>query len=162
MIFHVTAHWYLDKIHLSSFILHVEVDVQRSLHSTLPSATLPCRLALDTPRVSGSDAAADCGRSDDMVKVKIEDARDLCQKALKGAGYSDNKAAIITNHLVDAELRGHPFAGLARALSIIETLGSNGKSVNRSIKVTRSGPAFARVDGNGAVGYLVAHRATTR
>ena len=61
---------------------------------------------------------------------------------------------------MDAELRGHPFAGLARALSIIEHLRETGQEANRDIRVTRSAATFAHIDGNNAVGYLVAHRAT--
>ena len=94
------------------------------------------------------------------IQVTIEDATATCEGALQKAGYSNAQAAIITDHLVDAELREHPFAGLARALSIIEHLRETGQEANKEIKVTRSATAFAHIDGNNAVGYLVAHRAT--
>ena len=61
---------------------------------------------------------------------------------------------------MDAELRQHPFAGLARALSIIDHLRETGQEANKEIKVTCSGAAFAHQDGNNAVGYLVARTAT--
>jgi LDH2 family malate/lactate/ureidoglycolate dehydrogenase len=82
------------------------------------------------------------------------------KKVLQAAGYTHEQAATITDHLVDAELRGHPFAGLARALSIIEQLKDSGMEADIDIEVTRSGPAYAHVDGHNAVGYLVARQAT--
>ena len=95
------------------------------------------------------------------LRIPIEEATKICKHALRKSGYSCAQAATIADHLVDAELRGHPFAGLARALSIIEQLRESGKETDRDIKITRSGAAFAHLDGNDAVGYLVAHRATT-
>lgn len=94
------------------------------------------------------------------VHISLEVATETCQAALRGAGYSDEQVAIIADHLIDAELRGHPFAGLARALSILEHLKASGKGVDRNIRITRSGPAFAHIDGDDSVGYLVARRAT--
>ena len=94
------------------------------------------------------------------VRVQISEATSVCIKALEQAGYGRKEAATIVDHLVDAELRGHPFAGLARALSIIEHLrDSKTKPVN-NIELTRDGPAFAHLDGHNSVGYLVARKAT--
>jgi LDH2 family malate/lactate/ureidoglycolate dehydrogenase len=95
-------------------------------------------------------------------RISIPVAIELCQRALQRAGYTSEQSAIITDHLVDAELRGHPFAGLARALSIIDYLKSNPsmQPQGREIELTRDGPAFAHLDGNDSVGYLVAQRAT--
>ncbi|KAK5709233.1 hypothetical protein LTR17_019958 [Elasticomyces elasticus] len=95
-----------------------------------------------------------------MVEVLIEDAKNLCQDALRALGYSCDELTIISDDLLDAQLQGYPFAGLARTLSIIETVQSHAKSVARSIKVTRSGPAFAHINGGDSVGYLVAYEAT--
>lgn len=99
---------------------------------------------------------------DGRTKISITDATDLCEEALHRAGYTSEQSATITDHLIDAELRGHPFAGMARALSIIDYLKSNPemKPQGREIELTRDGPAFAHVDGHDSVGYLVAHRAT--
>lgn len=94
------------------------------------------------------------------VQVAIAEAWTLCQQAFRQAGYSDEQGAIITDHLVDAELRGHPFAGLARALSIIEQLQQSSISPNQEIEVKRAGPTFAQIDGHDSVGYLVARQAT--
>ncbi|KAK5943973.1 hypothetical protein PMZ80_003254 [Knufia obscura] len=94
------------------------------------------------------------------IRIAIEEATEICRAALRRAGYSEEQVLVITDHLVDAELRGHPFAGLARALSIIEHLKVAGKRVDCDIRITRSGVAFAHIDGDDAVGYLVARKAT--
>ncbi|EXJ68953.1 uncharacterized protein A1O5_07885 [Cladophialophora psammophila CBS 110553] len=94
------------------------------------------------------------------IQITITEATELCQNALQKAGYLSEQAAIITDHLVDAELRGHPFAGLARALSIVEFLKSAGVKADQEIEVTRTGPTYAHLDGHDSVGYLVAHQAT--
>ncbi|KAL6252644.1 hypothetical protein RBB50_000363 [Rhinocladiella similis] len=100
--------------------------------------------------------------SSEKTRISITDATDLCQRALQKAGYTPEQSAIITDHLIDAELRGHPFAGIARVLSIIDYLKSNPEMApqGREIEVTRDGPAFAHLDGHDSVGYLVASRAT--
>ncbi|EXJ82705.1 hypothetical protein A1O3_06519 [Capronia epimyces CBS 606.96] len=118
-----------------------------------------------------------------MVEIPIAEATQICVTALEKAGYSTSDAETITDHLVDAELRGAPFAGLARALSIIDRLresgpgpgpgsGSGSGPGSRSrwdsatpqsstdIEVVSDGASFVRLDGHDAVGYLVARRAT--
>lgn len=97
---------------------------------------------------------------DRKVQISIEEVTKLCQDVLEKAGYSNQQAWIITDHLVDAEMRGHPFAGLARALSIVEQLQVTGAPTTTEIEVTRSGLTFAHLDGHGAVGNLVAYEAT--
>ena len=96
-----------------------------------------------------------------MVQLSISEASQVCSTALQKAGYSTSDADMITKHLVDAELRGGPFAGLARALSIIERLQTSGYTrSSEDIEVVSEGAVFVRLDGHNAVGYLVAHRAT--
>ena len=95
-----------------------------------------------------------------MVRLSISEAFQLCVKALEKAGYCTSDAEMITDHLVNAELRGGPFAGLARALSIIDRLQNSDTKSSKNIEVVSEGAAFVRLDGHDAVGYLVAHRAT--
>jgi delta1-piperideine-2-carboxylate reductase len=94
------------------------------------------------------------------LQVPIDEAVRSCQRALQRAGYSSQHAQVITDHLVDAELRGHPNAGLARALSIIEFLQSSGTKAHGNLETSRDGPTSAHLDGHDSVGYIVAHEAT--
>lgn len=108
--------------------------------------------------MEASKATSDASVS--QARISIEEATGLCKDTLRAAGYSDQNAAIITDHLIDAELRGHPFAGMARALSVVEHLKASGTDAEQNIRITRNGPAFAQIDGDESVGYLVARRAT--
>jgi len=92
------------------------------------------------------------------MKINIEDATELADRALQKLGYSEADTAKISHHLIDSELRGYGIAGLARILSIADHLG--GKKPPSEITVTRDAPATAQLDGGDTLGYLVAHRAT--
>lgn len=95
-----------------------------------------------------------------MVKLPISEAFQVCVTAFEKVGYCTSDAEMITKHLIDAELRGHPFAGLARALSIIDHLQNCATRTSKDLEVITQGETFVRLDGHDAVGYLVAHRAT--
>lgn len=97
---------------------------------------------------------------DRKIPISIKAVTGLCENMLQKAGYTHKQAWIITDHLVDAEMRGHPFAGVVRALSIVEQLQCSGPPPVQEIEVTRSGLTFAHLDGHGAVGNLVAYEAT--
>lgn len=96
-----------------------------------------------------------------FVSLPISEATRITASALTKAGFTQEDAATITDHLIDAEMRGSPMAGMARALTIIEAL-STGRKVQPSsvIDTLTDGPAYARLTGHDCLGYLVAYRAT--
>lgn len=92
--------------------------------------------------------------------MDIAGAAGLMTTALRAASYSGPDADLITDHLIDCELRGLGYGGLARGLSIVERV--QGQSHARgSIEVVRSTPVSSTLDGGDEVGYLVAQQATT-
>jgi LDH2 family malate/lactate/ureidoglycolate dehydrogenase len=93
------------------------------------------------------------------MKLGIEDARRLMEAALTASGYSAAEAVVIADHLMDCEVRGLGYAGLARAVTIIEHDRRSGL-VRGPITVTHETPVSARLDGGDDLGYLVAMRAT--
>lgn len=94
------------------------------------------------------------------MQISIADARTLVERAMAAMGHSAEDSRIITDHLIDCELRGVQFGGLPRALSIIERI--QGRPDRRQpLKVTHETPVSAFVDGGDQVGYLVAHKAAT-
>ena len=97
-------------------------------------------------------------RSFDM-QLSIIDAHTLCVRAMIALGHVPNEAAIIADHLIDCELRGLAYGGLARALSIADRIGQYGIS-RQPIAVVKETPVSATIDGGDQVGYLVADRAT--
>ncbi len=74
-------------------------------------------------------------------------------------GHDDHDAALIADHLIDCELRGLAYGGLARAISIAERLKRTGYQPG-PIAILHETPVSARVDGGDHIGYVVAHRAT--
>lgn len=93
------------------------------------------------------------------MRVKIADAETLSHRVLEALGYSPAEADTITRHLIDCELRGLGFSGLARIVSIAERLAETGPP-RRSMSVERDSPVSARIDGGDTIGYLVGQRAT--
>ncbi len=75
-------------------------------------------------------------------------------------GHDAHDAHFIADHLIDCELRGLHYGGLARAISIAERIERQGDH-RRPITTLHETPVSARIDGGGHIGYLVAHRATS-
>jgi LDH2 family malate/lactate/ureidoglycolate dehydrogenase len=91
------------------------------------------------------------------MKLTVHDARTLAERVMTALGHDSESAALIADHLIDCELRGISYGGLARALSIVERLDRTDN--RRPIAVERETPVLARIDGGDQIGYVVAHRA---
>src|SRR5438876_496258 len=75
-------------------------------------------------------------------------------------GHDAADAGLIADHLIDCELRGLRYGGLARAISIAERIERT-RDRRRPIALLQETPVSARLDGGDHLGYIVAHRATT-
>ncbi|BCH29794.1 dehydrogenase [Mesorhizobium sp. L-8-10] len=94
------------------------------------------------------------------MELKLDHARDLLVGSMRAINYDANESACIADHLLDCELRGLGYAGLARALTIVEYVRK--LDLNRtSIRVRHETPLSAKIDGGNNVGYVVASQATT-
>lgn len=93
------------------------------------------------------------------MNLSVEDARVLAEASMVAIGHADDEAEIIADHLIDCELRGLSFGGLARALSVIERVQAT-TTPRRPIQLLRDTPVSATLDGGDQVGYLVGRRAT--
>jgi LDH2 family malate/lactate/ureidoglycolate dehydrogenase len=91
------------------------------------------------------------------MKLTVHDARTLAEQVMTALGHDAESAALIADHLIDCELRGITYGGLARALSIVERLDRVDN--RRPMIVERDTPVIARIDGGDQIGYVVAHRA---
>lgn len=90
--------------------------------------------------------------------VSLEDASDLGSAALRGLGLSAAESEVTVRHLLDCELRGLSFSGLARILSIGERLAAKPFGAD-SIRITGQTPVSAHLDGGDRLGYVVAQQA---
>ena len=93
------------------------------------------------------------------MRLTIEQARGLARSAMQSIGHDAEDARLIADHLIDCELRGVTYGGLARAISIAERIMATGVS-RHPIRVVKDTPVSASIDGGDRIGYVVAHRAT--
>jgi LDH2 family malate/lactate/ureidoglycolate dehydrogenase len=94
------------------------------------------------------------------MRFTVPEAHRLAVRIMRSLGHDATDAQLIADHLIDCELRGLSYGGLARAISIAERLGRTGDH-RRPIRVLHETPVSARLDGGDHIGYVVAHRATT-
>jgi LDH2 family malate/lactate/ureidoglycolate dehydrogenase len=91
--------------------------------------------------------------------LRIDEARQLATDSMVAHGHTVAEAEIIADHLIDCELRGLGYGGLARALSVVEHLRSM-RVPRNPITTLRESGCSAHLDGGHQVGYLVASKAT--
>lgn len=93
------------------------------------------------------------------IGINVDDARQLLEDVFENVGYARRDASRISDHLIDAELRGYGVAGLSRALSIIEFVKSGTIKISNTT-VERHTASSASLDGHNGLGYVVAYEAT--
>ena len=93
------------------------------------------------------------------MQITIDDARRLVERVMIAHGQKQKQAAIIAEHIIDCELRGLGYGGLARVISIAERLQRSG-SPETGVEIIHETPVSARLRGNDNLGYIVAHEAT--
>ena len=94
------------------------------------------------------------------MRFTVQEAHDQAAAIMRKLGHDATDAELIAAHLIDCELRGLAYGGLARALSIAERFERTGDR-RRPIRILHETPVSARLDGGDHIGYVVAHRATT-
>jgi LDH2 family malate/lactate/ureidoglycolate dehydrogenase len=92
------------------------------------------------------------------MRLTVKDARTLVDRAMQSLGHDEDDARRIADHLIDCELRGVTYGGLARAVSIAERVMRTGVS-QALIRVVKETPVSAAIDGGDRIGYVVAHQA---
>ena len=93
------------------------------------------------------------------MKLSVAAAHSLVERVMMAVGHDQTDAALIADHLIDCELRGISYGGLARALSVSERIDREG-DCRREMRVLHETPVSARIDGGDHIGYVVSHRAT--
>ena len=94
------------------------------------------------------------------MRLTVQETHRLAAHVLMALGYDAGDASIVADHLIDCELRGLGYGGLARAISIAERIELHG-DCRRQIRILHETPVSAKLDGGDRIGYVVAHRATT-
>jgi delta1-piperideine-2-carboxylate reductase len=94
-----------------------------------------------------------------IMQIDVQQAHQLVVRIMSAIGHDAADAGLIADHLIDCELRGLSYGGLARAISIAERIARTG-DIRRPIRIRHETPVSAQLDGGDHLGYIVAHRAT--
>jgi L-2-hydroxycarboxylate dehydrogenase (NAD+) len=89
------------------------------------------------------------------MRIDVIDLRGLCEQVLGGHGLSEEDAHIVTDILIEAELRGRATHGVIRVPALVKRIDAQPRT---AMKLERDGAAYALIDGQANLGYLVAHR----
>jgi delta1-piperideine-2-carboxylate reductase len=93
------------------------------------------------------------------MQLNVSEAHQLVVRIMSALGHDAAECGLIADHLIDCELRGLSYGGLARAISIAERIGRSGDR-RRPIQVKHETSVSAQLNGGDRLGYIVAHRAT--
>jgi LDH2 family malate/lactate/ureidoglycolate dehydrogenase len=94
------------------------------------------------------------------VRLGVEEARGLGERAMRGAGYEAEDARILTDHVLDAALCGYEYSGLPKLLNVVEH--PRFRAGRGPMRVVRETAVSALLDGgnqNGMIGMYHATRA---
>ncbi len=95
--------------------------------------------------------------SDDAVRLSVDDAQDLGEKALLRIGFAADEASIIAAHLVDASTWGYAFAGLPRIVVIADR--PEIRKGRDPVSIVKETAVSALLDGGNHTGYYSLLRA---
>jgi LDH2 family malate/lactate/ureidoglycolate dehydrogenase len=93
----------------------------------------------------------------DRVRLTVDEARQLSERALRGIGYDAEEARIVADHAIDAALCGYEYSGLAKLLNIPEH--RRFKRPRTSMRVLHETEVSMLFDGGNNVGMLAMHHA---
>lgn len=92
------------------------------------------------------------------IRLTVDEARALGERALRAIGYDLEEARIIADHVIDAALCGYEYSGLAKLLNIPEH--RRFKQPRRKMSVIRETELSTLYDGGNNNGMLAMYYAT--
>jgi LDH2 family malate/lactate/ureidoglycolate dehydrogenase len=94
----------------------------------------------------------------DRVHLTVTEARALGEAAMRGAGYDNDEAHILTDHVLDAALCGYEYSGLPKLLNVVDN--PHFKNPRHPVTVVRETGPTAMLDGGNNSGMIAAYRAS--
>jgi L-2-hydroxycarboxylate dehydrogenase (NAD+) len=94
------------------------------------------------------------------VRFAIEAIRAFSNEVLRHYGVPDDDAEVITERMLDADVRGMNAHGIFRLPSYVARIEAGGYNLRPNIRAVRETPSSALVDGDNGFGQLVVTRAT--
>jgi hydroxycarboxylate dehydrogenase B len=93
------------------------------------------------------------------MNIDHQRLRDLTSRLLKAGGCSETEAAIVTDHLVEANLAGHDSHGVGMLPHYFRNLAAGTLIPNQTPEIVSETPNFAVWDGRGGYGQVIARDA---
>ena len=98
------------------------------------------------------------GTAKDRIRLTVAEARALGEAAMRGAGYDDEDARILTDHVLDAALCGYEYSGLPKLLNVVDS--QLFRQPRLPVSVVRETGFTALLDGGNNNGMIAAYRAS--
>lgn len=95
---------------------------------------------------------------EETVRLTKQELTGLIANKLRSAGLTEEHAQIVADHLAYADQRGVHSHGAMRVEYYAERIAKGGSTIFPNITVNRTGPCTALVDGDNAVGFVVAKK----
>ena len=94
-----------------------------------------------------------------MPTVPADKLKKIAAQLLEGAGVSNEEAAIVSRHSIDANLAGHDSHGIIQIPSYIDRIRVGHLVPGAPFEIVRETPTTTVVDGHWGFGYFVSERA---
>ncbi len=90
----------------------------------------------------------------DML-LKVEPAREFCSRAFEAAGLPRADAALVTDNLIQADLRGLGSHGISRVLVYVNRLRGGWVNTRPNVRILHEKPGLLHLDGDNGMGAVV-------
>ena len=94
-----------------------------------------------------------------MPTVAADKLREIATALLRGAGASDEEAAIVSRHSIDANLAGHDSHGIIQIPTYIDRIDVGHLVPQAPFEVVRDTSTITVIDGHWGFGYTVSEKA---
>ena len=96
--------------------------------------------------------------AENRVHLTTAEARALGEAAMRGAGYDEDDARVLTDHVLDAALCGYEYSGLPKLLNVVDA--PQFRQPRRPVTILRETGSTAMLDGGNNTGMVAARHAT--
>ena len=93
------------------------------------------------------------------MRLKVEPARDFCGRVFEAAGLPHEDARLVTENLIQADLRGPGSHGISRVLVYVDRLRGGWVNTRPSVRILHEGLGLLHLDGDNGMGAVVGARA---
>lgn len=93
------------------------------------------------------------------MQLTTENEKKLVDKILINLGVNEEDAKLVTDVVLDADLKGFTSHGIGRFPQYIKTIDANNIKINGEIEIVNETPSIAVIDGHDLFGQIVATKA---